>query len=254
LALCREAEFSVRDDTEKTNIYTTAELMAQGFAFAGKQLDEYISQQVLLKLKSYMGVNVHPEPWTYDAVANTTDVPAVDYNAKMMAELVLDAQMNKMPSAYLIDSGSLYVDFLNRSWDAPNLDGKGDAVRIQALKTYFDMWNFAPAGVTENTFMINRSAVVLASKNDVPDPLRYVGGDVNMWTYTMASPSLPGIKFDVFHRLTCAYDATKKREYFVHAFKVRVKFDLLKNPNGCPVTINSVVYNPTGIISYTKVA
>jgi hypothetical protein len=254
LTLCREAEFAVSEDVEKSNYITTDQQITTGFQMKMRDIEEWVNTQVMLKINSFAGPNFYPTPWTYDAADTTTEVPTADWNAQMMANLVVQANRNKLTNApYLLNDGSLAVDFLNRQWDSGNLDGKGDAARISALPIYYDWQAFAAAGLTDNMFMIDRSAIAYANKTDNPDTARYVQGDVNMWIYTMKSNYLPNTKFDVFHRLTCAWNATKNREYFVHAFKIRFKGDFLLNPKGCSQTVNGVTGQTTGVLSYTKV-
>lgn len=249
LDLCKKAGFGVDAETTRTNTYSVEEESARGLAAALKALDEYWAQQVLVKLKAFAGVNVAPAPWTW--AANTTSVPAADYNVGMVANLINQAILNKMPSAYYIDNGGLYVPWLNAQLAAGNLDGKGDAARIAAIKLYFDQWNFAPAGLTEDTFAVSPGAVAMKTKTRNPDTPTLIGGSVQQTRYTVASPTLPGVKYDVYYTLNCITKNGKARIF--HTWRVETNGGIFLNPEGCPVTISSVTYTPTGVLSYTKV-
>lgn len=251
LTLCKEAAYSVNVETSRTNMYEVEEVAAQQIALRVKELDEWWAQRVLIKLKSFAGINVAPTPWTYNPVTNTTEVPTADYNVKMVSKLLKQAILNKMPNPYFIDNGNLFTEWWDKEIEKGNLDGAGDAARIKAIKLYFDMWNFLPAGLTEDTFMVNKNAVALHTKVKHPDTPKYIGGQVNHTIYTIPSTALPGVKYDVFYTMKCV--TVGNFEQYVHTWVIRTKGDVLLNPKGCPVTVSSVVYNPTGVISYSAV-
>lgn len=252
LTLCKKTGFSVDAEKVRTNIYTVQDISAENMAAKLKAMDEWLAQQTLVKLKSFAGINVFPDPWTYDAVANTTDVPAADYNRKMVASLLQQQIMNKMQGAYYIDNGSLWLDWTNAQLDAGNLDGKGDASRIAALNMYFDQFNFAPAGLTEDTFMVAPGAVAIANKVRYTPTPTLIGGKIQQTRWTVDSPTLPGIKYDVYYALTCK--TVNGKEHIMHTWRIEFNGDILLNPNACPVTIGGTTYSPTGVISYTKEA
>src|ERR1044072_562466 len=97
LDLCKKTGFAVDAEKMRTNTYTVEEQSARGLASSLKARDDYWSQQVLVKLKAYAGVNVAPAPWTW--AAGTTSVPAADYTVGMVANLINQSILNKMPGA-----------------------------------------------------------------------------------------------------------------------------------------------------------
>lgn len=250
LDTCKKADFSVNAEKMRTNTYTVEEQAARGLALRLKALDEWWAQRVLVKLKAFAGVNVAPDPYTW--AASTTSVPAANYNRSMIGNLINQSILNRMGGAYFIDNGSLFVDFWNAQIDAGNLDGKGDAARINAIKMYFDQWNFIPAGLTEDTFMVSPGAVAMKTKTRNPDTPTVIGGNVQQTRYTMASPTLPGVKYDVYYTLTCVTDANGKAN-IVHSWRIETLGGIFLNPEGCDVTVGGNTYTPTGVISYTKV-
>jgi hypothetical protein len=249
LDLCKKTGFAVDAEKMRTNTYTVEEQSARGLASALKALDEYWSQQVLVKLKAYAGVNVAPAPWTW--AAGTTSVPAADYTVGMVANLINQSILNKMPGAYYIDNGSLFVPWLNAQFQAASFADNGNQARIKALKMYFDQWNFAPAGLTEDTFMVTPGAVAMKTKTRNPDAPTVIGGSVQQTRYTVASPTLPGVKYDVYYTLKCTTIAGKA--HIVHSWRIETNGGVFLNPEGCPVTIGGTTYTPTGVISFTKV-
>lgn len=251
---CKEVTFSVDAETLRTNTYNYDEVVAPLMAKAINSLDEYLAQQTIVNLKAFAGINQAPSPWTYNTGTSATDVPDSDWNLNMVAHLLNQSDLNNMDNPYFIESGSLWIPWTNAILNGGNLDGKGDLERMQALngKFYFDRRNFAKAGVTEDLFMINPGAVVMANKTRNPDSPQVFGGTIQQTRYTTASRSLPGINYDVFYQLSCS--TVNGKERIKHTFKIQALYDFFLNPEGCPVTINSVVYSPTGVLMYNKLA
>lgn len=249
LDLCKKAGFSVDAEKTRTNVYDVENIAAEAMASKLKVLDEWVAQQTLVKLKAFSGVNVAPQPYTY--AAGTTSIPEADYNRKLVAWLQMQQVLNKMPGAYYIDNGALYLDWKNAQLDAGNLDGKGDATRVNALNMYFDLFNFVPAGLTEDTFMVAPGAVAIANKvRYTPTPVEYKG-KIQQTRWTIDSPTLPGIKYNVYYQLSCK--TVGAVEHIMHTWRIEFVGGIFLNPAACPVTISSVVYNPTGVLSYTKI-
>lgn len=248
LDLCKKTGFSVNAEKLRTNSYSVQEVAARGLAQAIKVLDEWWSQQVLVKLKAFAGINVSPEPFTY--AAGTTTVPAANYNVSLIPEIMMDAMMNKLGNAFYIDNGGLWVPYTNAQLNAGNLDGKGDAARIAQLRMYFDPFNFGPAGLTEDTFAVSTSAVAFVTKTRNPDTPEVIGGQVQQTRYTVPSSVIPGVKYDVYYTLKCT--TVNGKANITHSWRVETNGGIFLNPEGCPVVIGGNTYTPTGVLSYTK--
>lgn len=248
LNLCKKSGFSVNAEKLRTNTYSVEEVAARGLAQSVKVLDEWWSQQILASLHSFAGINVSPLPGTY--AAGTTTIPAVNYNVGLIPEIMYDAMLNKMGNAFYINNGDLWVPYTNAQLNAGNLDGKGDAARIAQLKMYFDPFNFGPAGITENIFAVADSAVAFVTKTRNSDSPTVIGGSVQQTRYTVPSSVIPGVKYDVYYTLKCITVSGKAQ--IVHSWRVETIGGIFLNPEGCPVTVSAVVYNPTGVLSYTK--
>lgn len=251
LDLCKKTGFSIDQEKFRTNIYERDEVMAQSMNKAIGVLDEWWSQQVLIKLKAFAGVNVYPDPWTWNAGTSDTEIPTADYNLDVIPNLIVQANRNRMPNPYFINNGDLEIEWLKAQLNAGNLDGKGDAARIAAIKMYFDAWNFANAGVSENIFSVAPSAIAMSTKNRYTPAPVYVAGNINQWRYAVKSNLLPGVNYDVINTLKCITVGGKAHD--VETFRVETNGGIFLNPNGCPVTVSSVVYTPTGVLSYDKV-
>lgn len=249
LTLCKEVPFSVDRFKFRTNTYNREETVAKALMMAVNKLDEWWAQQALVKLKAFAGINVAPSPWTW--AAGTTSVPSADYNLQMIAHLINQASLNRISNPYFIDNGGLYVPWLNAKLEGGNSDGKGDAARTAAIRMYFDQWNFGPAGLTEDTFMISPDALAFATQVRNPDTPETVGGNVNTTYYTVESNNIPGLKYDAFYQVVCK--TVNGESHIVDSWKLKTRGDILLNPEGCPIVIGGNTYQSTGVISYTKV-
>lgn len=252
LDLCKKVDFSVDAEKTRTNIYNVEQIAAEAMAAKLKVLDEWVAAQTLVKLKAFAGPNVAPAPYTY--AAGTTTVPAADYNRKLVAYLLRQQILNQMPGAYYIDNGELFIDWTNAQLDAGNLDGKGDLSRINALKMYFDQFNFAKAGLTEDTFMVSPGAVAIANKvRYTPTPTEFKG-TIQQTRWTIQSPTLPGISYNVYYALTCKTvgSGSSAREHIMHTWRIEFVGGIFLNPTACPVTIGEDTVSPTGVLSYSK--
>lgn len=253
--LWKEVTFAVDENMGQTNIYSAQEVAARNMLTALKVLDEWVAQQVLIKLHSFAGANVAPLPGTYDNSTKITTIPAASYNYTMVPDLIKSAVLNRMNNPYFIEGGNLYSSYWNAQANAGNLDGKGDQIRATALDMTFDLWNFAASGVTESMFGLIPGAVFMANKTLNPDAPTYVPGGVQQWRYTAASRTLPGVKYDVYTKMTCTNDGNGE-EHLITAYKVQFTGGIYLNPEGCPVTISvggsPTAVTPTGVLAYAK--
>jgi hypothetical protein len=254
LNICKKKDFSVNRETLRTNEYDVDEVAAKGLANMLKAADQFLAQRVLAQIKANAGINVAPQPYTMNFTTMETDIPAADYNRKLVAYFQKVEAMNNMQGAYYIDNGSLYLDFKNAQFDSGNLDGKGDLERIRALKMYFDLFNFGKAGITTDTFMVSPSAVGLYTRARNPIAPREVGGKVGITEYSVASPTLPGVRYDMFYTVNCVTNGTTGRSEYVDVWRLQVEGLVAINPTACPVAANSTTYAPTGILAFNQLA
>ena len=250
--ICKESGFAIDTRKLRTNDYTSDELIMEGFNGSIKALDEFWARQALVKLKGFAGVNVAPAPFTFDGANVTTNVPATDYTLRILANWIQQAKLNRIETPYFIDNGSLFIEMLNANFQAGNFDGKGDASRLSQLSQmlYDDQFNFAAAGLTEDTFLIGKNAIAFQTINKVADAPTLIGGNVQTTTFTVKSLVLPNVKYDVEYQINCKIVGGKKTYRHTWNFKTHGIIEL--NPQGCPVTLGGVTATPTGVLSYTK--
>lgn len=251
LDTCKKAGFAIDREKLRTNTFTREEEAARGTAAAVKALDEFWAQKVLAQLQAFAGVNVDPTPFTFNAATMQTDVPAANYNQTLIPYLIRMGIKNRMANPYFIDGGSLFVDFMNTQFNAGNLDGKGDRARVDAIRMFFDLFNFGAAGVTAETFMVNASAVAMVTRNRHDDNPTVIGGSVQQTLYTVPSIALPGVKYDVYYTVKCS--TVSGKAHFLDSWRFETQGGVFLNPEACKVTVSSVDYNPTGVLAFNKV-
>lgn len=245
--ICQKTGFKINEKVLRSNQYQFEQMFAKFSAEAIDKLDEFWSIQALAKLKSFAGPNAYPAPYTYDAVNKTTNVPSADYNTTLIPRLINQVMMNKMGDAYFVDNGSLWESFFLAQMNAGNLDGKGQANLIQQLNVNFDQFNFAKAGLTEDTFAISKGAVAMKTVNKFADTPRTLTAE-GQTRYTVRSRNLEGVKYDVIHQEKCIGDD------IFHTFRFITNGGIWLNPETCPVDIGGTQVAQTGVLSYTKSA
>lgn len=250
--VCKEIGFSISEEKLRTNMYNLEDLYEEGMRTRIDALDEYLSTHVLAGLKANVGVNVSPEPYTWNNTAKTTNVPAAAYNLGLIPDMINDSLMNKMGSVYFIDNGSLWKDFFMAQINSGNGEGKGNLEMTKQVRMYFDQFNFGRAALTESTFMIANSAVALKTTNKFAPTMIELGSKVGQTRYRINSRNLQGVQYDVVYTMTCV-DGD-----IVHTWRLYLRGFFAANPKGCPQTITiggtPTIVNSTGVLSYTKTA
>lgn len=256
LDICKKSGFSIDREIIRTNQYEFQEQAALGILKAKKALDEYWAKQILVKLKSFAGVNVQSALYPYDAANNTTNIPEDKYNVKLVTYLMKQMILNKMPAGYMIDNGALWDVVQNALIDGGNLDGKGDSQRASFLKNLitFDLFNFLKAGISEDTFLVGTGAVAFKTKTRNPDKMTEMGGKVGQTWYTVDSDLLPGVKYDVYYEMNCKTVGGETRSRITDTWRLETQGGIFLNPKGCPVTVGGTTYDPTGVLSFTQIA
>lgn len=243
--ICQKADFTISENSVRGNDYAMEEMFQQAMTNAVNQLDAFWSVQSLAKLKSFAGVNAFPQPFTFDATGKTTNVPSANYNVELIAHLINQAQMNQMGDAYFIDNGSLWLPFFMAEMNAGNLDGKGQANLINQVKMYFDRFNFAKAGLSEDTFAIGKGAVAMKTINKYSDTPRTLTAN-GQTRYTVKSKNLPNVIYDAIYQEKCINDD------IVHSWRFITNGGIWLNPEGCPIDVSGTQVSQTGVLSYSK--
>lgn len=236
-------DFKVNEDQLRDKIYGTDEVVSMGIMAALRALDEKVAVVSMAKADSYAGINQYVG--TYSQSNGQTQVPQAAYTPAFFAYLQQAAILNKMRSSYIIDNGTLFQQQVIANANAANGEGKGAAALLGSLKVYTDMFNMASAGLTTDNLMIRRGALAFASKSKYSEtPIEY-GGEVNQTRYSVASPSLPGVRYDVYYTIKCTVVPGGEDE-IVHIWRFVSRFGLFLNPEG-------LATGNTGVLAFNVV-
>ena len=265
--LCKKVGFSVNREKLRTNTYDRDEVVARGIAKCLKQLDEYWAQTYLAKAKAFSSVNIAPAPFNFDVAKNHTVVPAAHYgtfgsNSGFQLPTLMNLQMirNKYNNVFYLDNGRMFVEYQNTLARVGATDGASrEAIaRANALDVNFDLFNFAAGGITNvTTLAISRSAIAFKTKNRHSDTPIFYAGNIQQTRYTINSPTLAGVKYDVFYQIGCK--SVDGKEQIFDTWRFETQGGIWLNPEACPVTIGAGnpnlaagSYTPSGITAYVS--
>lgn len=233
LDICKTAGFSVKEKTFRTNELSREQVVAKALAKRMKELDEYLAQTAVAKLNAFAGSNqflgglgdpdsddityIDPAHWTPDIYGYFSQVQV----------------MNKFPSVFMVHGSNLYQHYWQAQMNAANANNKDQILKLNALRSYWDMFNVDGVNVTEKaSYMVAKGAVAFASKAYYGQvPTQYYDKAV----YSIESKSLPGVRYDVHYNNACATNE------ITHNFSLYVKAGIFKNPLGCSEDVTGII-------------
>lgn len=226
LTICKAAAIKVREFAFRTNALSREEVAARQLAEALKAMDEWYAQQVVAYLLANAGINALTVPYTVSG--NETDIPAANWTANLMGYFALAMGMNKMSNMFMLSGQNLFVSEFNAQKEAGNADGKGNVAKMATFRKYWDLFNVDSVAGKRVTFLINPNAIALVTKAYYQGmPKEYKGKGFWQMRSSVASPSLPGVSYDLHYTTECESD-----EVF-HKWEVRTKGGIFLNPLGC---------------------
>jgi hypothetical protein len=244
MSMCREVKFSVDHKAYRSIATTKEEAMAISFLANMKALDEWIATQFVSKLHTNKGVNAYTGgKGTVSGFG--TSIPAAYWNSTLMGYLNLVAQKNKFNAPFIVSGTNLYEAYWNAQMNNANADGKGAKTMFDNFKFYFDIFNVGSTIGDEVTFLVNKNALAFHNKaywnwmgtDQQSEQFGGVGGNAGK-VYKMESKNLPGVFYDITHKISCANDE------ITEDFKVKFTGDIFVNPVGCNP-------NNTNILEFT---
>lgn len=201
------------------------------------EMDEYLSGQFIAFLSANKGAHEYTLPVGADN-AGDWEINASDWTDSLVPHLRLSARFSRFASLYLLDGLNLVTTVEKARYYGANDNGRGENALWNSLNYIFDpikMNEVAP----NMTYLVNPGSVALATGNYWDAVPQEFGGSHRM--FTVASPSLPGVSYDVHEIETCTSND------FVTSWQIRANYKLLINPEGCTA-------NRTGILSFKKIA
>lgn len=242
---CFEKVWALSETSFNNNHVMMVDVMAEHMSQKLKIMDEHLNQKAIAFLQANAGTNAYPNG--YAVTGNCVDIPAASWTADIMAYMKLASYYNKF-NTNVISTGS------DRLWGAlwaaqannGTQMGGNDLAKFRSIygNIVHDGIGFAAAAVPQNTYTWNAGSVALISKNFYTERVKeeIVNGIVTM-TYSVASPTIPGVRYDVIHKLECDNSTSSPVIQWKHSWKMFYHGEFLLNPTGCDAT-------RTGILCY----
>lgn len=201
------------------------------------ELDEYLSGQFVAFLDASKGAHEYTDmPYGADN-AGDWEINSSDWTDNLVPHLRLAARFARFPSFYLLDGLNLLTTVEKARYYGANDNGRGENGLWNSLNYVWDpikMVEVAP----NMTYLVNPGSVALASGNYWDAVPQTFAGSHRM--FTVASPNLPGVAYDVHETETCTGND------FVTSWQIRANYKLLLNPEGCTA-------NRTGVLAFKKI-
>lgn len=234
----RETSFKTSWKVHRTTPHDLNQTVATGLLMGGKILDEYLSAQYFAFLAANNGAHEYTPSIGAAGAGDVWEIPGADMTVDAMPEFILAANFARFDNAFMIHGLNLWTERFKAGQYAANDNGKGENNLFNVLPMFWDPVGASVASVSDQSWLVNRSAGALATANFFDMAPREFAG--NHRVYKIASRNLPGVFYDVHEMETCTSDD------MVVSYKMNVNFEFLLNPLGCVAT-------RTGILQFAKV-
>lgn len=234
----REAKFKTSWKVHRTTPHNLNQTVATGLLMAGKVLDEYLAGQFFAFLAANNGAHEYTPVIGSAGAGDVWEVADADMTVDLMPQFLLSARFAKFSTPYMVHGLNLWTERFKAGQYADNADGKGENNLFSRLPMFWDPVGASESSVSDQSWLINKSAVALSTANfyDMA-PAEFAGSHR---VYKIASRNLPGVYYDVHEQEICTSDD------MVLSYKLKANFEYLLNPLGC-------VSTRTGILQFAKV-
>lgn len=231
LDTCFEKTLSITEKVFRTSNLEREEVVAKQLLKKLKLMDEYWAKKVIAFLNTNSGVNAYAGPYTY--AAGVTTIPAPAWNPDLFGYLALALAKNKLNAGVMLSGINLWQSYWKMDMELTKPDGTSNANKLNSLgKPYFDIHLLDSTVGANTTFLFNGNSVALITKAYYSGTPRELKAN-NVWQqrYTIASPSLPGVTYDVIYTVDCvAGDGSGDVQ---HSWKIVSTGGIFLNPLGC---------------------
>ena len=234
---CWEVPFSLDENDFTGNIADPAEHLAKQKLRAKVILAEYVTQQMIVALNSFVGINAFTGAPGVVSGADTF-IGSSFWTPELVAYFLQVTKMNRFTNPSFLTGANLFQAYTLAQANAANADGKGANNMFSILNPFFDQWNVDTVN-TPNlvSYLISKGSVAFASKAIYPaNTMKDIGSNITAWSEN--NGFIPGLKEDWKFKKTCSNDRT------LWDFTVGIKFGLYSNPTGCDL-------GNTGVLSFT---
>jgi len=226
--------FSIREEDYQTSVLDKDETIAKGMLSKIKNIIELLNTKIIAMVDANKGVNPYLAAFT--TLDGDTVVPAANFNIETMYPYWMQMlTILRSNSSFILDGKNLFQARILAMADSLNDDGKTKRALFEMFPYYNDLLGFAKAGVSDNTYLIDRGAMAVQSRQKWPR----VPKEYNDYTkYSIDLPGYPGLGLDVKYQQTCVEDSE------VYSWKFKFRGLIAVNPFLCEA-------GNTGIQSFT---
>lgn len=242
LTSCFEKTWTTKETTYRTNRLDMIDVTSEQLSQKLKVMDEALNQRAIAFLQANAGTNEYLG--SYAAAGGCTQIPAADWTPNIMAYMQLVSYYNQF-NTNVISTGSdrLWGAMWNATMNNGTQAGGNDLAKLRSIygNIVHDGLGFVKAGVPNKTYTWNGGSLALVSKNFYSERVQTltVNGK-HTDVYSVASPSIPGVRYDLVHQMTCDNTVTGAIRW-VHAWKLFFTGDFLANPLGCTATRTGIL-------------
>ena len=230
--------FSIDEADFTNNDFDFAEVMAKQMLKGDVELMEAFAGYFITFLNANRGNDLFTTGAYYCATGDA-HIPALNWNANLMAYILMMSKINQFSNPLLLDGGLLYQAWALANFNAGNADGKGAAAMFAGMNINFDLFNPAVInGDILTDYLIETGAVSWANKvyHAAGAPTINQDGLIKFSQPSKFGAILP-LNYDVVLKPACADNNLTKYDV-----TMRLKADIFANPTGCDA-------NNTGILT-----
>lgn len=232
--LCKTAGFSIRENIFRTSQLSRAQVVAKSMAKAIQKLDNYLAQSLVAFLEANAGKNQLLDGIGDPDNNNITYIEPSYWNADIYGYFQEVQVMNEFSDAFLIHGRNLYQIYWQAKMANANTNEKDLLLKMESIRSYWDMWNVDLIATGKTSYMIQKGAVAFANKAYYPlnAPITYFHDQ----RWSIESKALPGVFYDVIYNNECVSNNEVK-----HNWSLYVKAGFFLNPFGCNEDVTGII-------------
>lgn len=233
--------YSIREEDYQTSVLDLSDQIAKGQAAKLRNIIELLNTKVIAIADANTGVNplAGQDPFGV-MVDGDTPVMKQNFNIETLYPAWMEMLvMLRSSNNFILDGRNLFQAKILAEAAKLNADGKIDSALFDMFPYYNDLLGFNRADVLNKTYIIDKGAMAVQSRqkwSKAPEP---ISNDRIRWS--MKIPGYPGLGLDVIYQQTCVDGS----EIFTWKYKFRGLIAV--NPITCDE-------GNTGIWSFTNVA
>ena len=232
LSVRKKTGFTINETDLRTNNMNLDELAAINILRKTKELDEFWSKYMIAVIDASAGVNQLNDMYTVSGTE--TLIPAYAWNADLLGYLAMCMEVNRFSASYALSGRNLWLQKWNLDRESNLPESAAASGKLAELPMFFDLFNIESVIGRKKTYLINKNAVALVTKNYYGDTPIQVDNPSHK-RYSAASLALPGVRYDWFYKTSCTAGKVK------HHWTVRTKGGGFTHPTICNGQTNGII-------------